>query len=88
LVTAVFTELLKENPDFPAVEAQLAAARATGVEPDMHLLRAESLLSRAQSYARRTRRRGRSRVKFAKRVPMTRRKRQRRTATSHAKRKP
>jgi hypothetical protein len=53
LVSAVIVELLQENPDLTAAEAKLMAARATGVDPDMDLLRAESMLRAAQSHKRR-----------------------------------
>jgi len=55
-VSTVITELLKENPDLTLAEAQLAAAQATGVDPDMDLLRAQSMLHTARRY----------RAKFAK----------------------
>jgi hypothetical protein len=50
LVSAVITELLKENPDVTAAEAQLAAAQATGAKPDMQLLRAQSMLRAVKIY--------------------------------------
>ena len=87
LVSAVITELLKEDPDFSAAEAQLAAARATGVEPDMHLLRAQSMLFTAQKYARR-RISAAARAKWAKKLPSKKKsKPQRRSARSRAKSK-
>ena len=49
-VSTVITEVLKENPDFTLAEAQLAAARATGIDPDMDLLRAQSMLRMARNY--------------------------------------
>ena len=49
-VSTVITELLKENPDLTLAEAQLAAAQATGVEPDMDLLRAQSMLRTVRRY--------------------------------------
>jgi hypothetical protein len=50
LVSAVIAELLKEVPDVDAAEARLKAVEATGVEPDMHLLRARSMLSKAKLF--------------------------------------
>ena len=50
LVSATIMELLKESPDMSAAEAQLAAARATGAEPDASLLRAEGMLDSARKH--------------------------------------
>jgi hypothetical protein len=50
LVSAAIAELLKELPDIDAAEARLKAAEATGVEPDMDLLRAQSMLSRTKLF--------------------------------------
>jgi hypothetical protein len=54
LLSAAITELLKEHPDITAAEAQLAAVRATGVDPDASLLRAEAMLHSARRYCART----------------------------------
>jgi len=50
LISAVIAELLKENPDLELAEAKLIAAHATGVEPDMNLLRAQSMLSKTKLF--------------------------------------
>ncbi|SRR6266498_5187016 len=50
LLSAAITELLKEHPDITAAQAQLAAVRATGVDPDASLLRAEEMLHSARRY--------------------------------------
>jgi hypothetical protein len=52
LVSSVITELLKEHPDLTSAEAQLAAIRATGATPDMHFLRAESMLGSVRRHSR------------------------------------
>lgn len=52
LVSAVVAELLKASPDLTAAEAQLAAAEATGVKPDTHLLRAKKMYVSARTYHR------------------------------------
>ncbi len=51
LASAVIAELLKEVPDIDAAEAKLKAADATGIEPDMQLLKARSMLSKARTFA-------------------------------------
>jgi hypothetical protein len=51
LISAVIAELLKEDPDIDMAEAKLIAARATGVQPDMNLLRAQKMLSRTKLFA-------------------------------------
>src|SRR5438309_6991783 len=66
LVSAVISELLKESPDFTAAEARLAAAKATGVEPDMNVLRAESMLDAARTHAKARRRSQGFKAKFKK----------------------
>ena len=50
LLSATITELLKEHPDLSAAEAQLAAAQATGAEPDMRMLRAQSMLTSVRQF--------------------------------------
>lgn len=50
LLSATITELLKEHPDLTAAEAQLAAAAATGADPDMHMLRAQGMLTSALQF--------------------------------------
>jgi hypothetical protein len=50
LVSAAIAELLKELPDIDAVEARLKAAKATGIEPDMNLLRAQSMLLKTRRF--------------------------------------
>jgi hypothetical protein len=50
LTSAVIAELLKEDPDIDMAEAKLLAARATGVQPDMNLLRAQKMLSRTKLF--------------------------------------
>jgi hypothetical protein len=69
LLSAVIMELLKQDPDLTAAEAQLAAARATGVNPDMNLLRAQSMLHTTQSYVRAAKRARWARHKAAKKKP-------------------
>jgi hypothetical protein len=55
LLSAAVQELLRQDPDITAAEAHLAAVRATGVEPDASLLRAEQMLkSVRRDRARRT----------------------------------
>src|SRR5262249_12687073 len=51
LTSAAIAELLKEIPDIDAAEAKVLAAAATGVTPDMQLLRARSMLSSVRRYA-------------------------------------
>jgi hypothetical protein len=51
LTSAVIAELLKEDPDINAAEAKLKAAEATGVEPDMQLLQARTMLSKVRTFA-------------------------------------
>jgi hypothetical protein len=55
LTSAAIAELLKEIPDIDAAEAKVLAAEATGVQPDMQLLRARSMLSSARRYVARKR---------------------------------
>lgn len=62
LVSAVIVELLKENPDLTAAQAHLIAARATGVDPDMDLLRAESMFHAVRGHKRRMSAAARGRV--------------------------
>lgn len=51
-LSAAIKELLQQHPDINAAEAQLAAARATGVEPDSSLLRGEQMLHSARTHGR------------------------------------
>ncbi len=51
-LSAAIKELLQQHPDINAAEAQLAAARATGVEPDPTLLRGEEMLRSARGHGR------------------------------------
>ncbi len=53
-LSAAIKELLQQHPDINAAEAQLAAARATGVKPDPSLLRGEEMLRSARAHGRRS----------------------------------
>ena len=53
VLSAAIKELLQQHPDITSAEAQLAALRATGVQPDASLLRAEEMLKSARGYRRR-----------------------------------
>ena len=79
LTSAVIAELLKEVPDVNAAEAKLKAAEATGVEPDMQLLRARSMLSNVQGFAGKKKSSPAMRAKWAKRTTKKRKRPQRRT---------
>jgi len=84
LISAVIAELLKEVPDTDAAEAKLKAAEATGVEPDMQLLQARSMLSNARRFAGKKKFSPAMRAKWAKRTTR-KRKRPERRAKSRAK---
>ena len=43
-LSVAIKELLQQHPDISAAEAQLAAARATGIEPDLSFRRGEQML--------------------------------------------
>jgi hypothetical protein len=82
LVSATITELLKEYPDLTAAEAQLAAIRATGVEPDTSLFRAQEMLTSARHHRRRSMRASaRARWAKARKVPAKRKKKPQKRVT-------
>jgi hypothetical protein len=52
LLATTISELLKEHPDLTTAEANLAAAEAAGVTPDVNLLRAKSMYGSARRFHR------------------------------------
>lgn len=55
LLSTVIMELLKVHPDIDAAKAKLIAIKATNSKPNLHLLRAESLLKKVEYYSLPTR---------------------------------
>ena len=50
LITAATVELLKENPDLDAVNAEILAAEGIGTRKTAHLLRVKKSLANAEEY--------------------------------------
>src|SRR5882724_7717511 len=61
LLATTFSELLKENPDLTAAEANLAAAEAVGATPDVNLFRAKSMYGSAHGFHRRVKKSAKAR---------------------------
>jgi len=75
LLSAAVQELLQQDPDVSVAEAQLAAVRATGVEPDASLLRAEHMLKSVRRDRARRSMAGAARARWAARKVPAKKKR-------------
>jgi hypothetical protein len=55
LLSSIYCELLKTDPDLTVAEAKLKALDATGAEPDAQILRVRAMFETTQRYVRRQR---------------------------------